>query len=287
MQLGIINSAFVQAGLGTAYGIEQARAIGFDCIDIFADPLDIDGSERALIKTTAARCGLPIRSLCCVALGLTDFNTSVQRFHIDRCTAYLKLAAELGCDNLLLVLGEYLWQQEVIPPKAQWTTAVSNVQRLGDLAGECGIEIAIELEPFQTSLINSVSSMAALLDDVGRPEVVRANCDISHLHLMRAAPAELARLAGRISHVHLSDCNGKVHGDLPPGRGVVPIADYLVQLRQDGYDGTISIELEYPPENVDVIDWVTEAYREANRILRSIGWRRPSERTMQIADADY
>ena len=49
------------------------------------------------------------------------------------------------------------------------------------------------------------------------PEVVAANCDISHLYLMEIDPSEVRRLAGRIAHVHLSDCDGKVHGDLPPG----------------------------------------------------------------------
>ena len=46
MKLGLINSAWVQAGRGTAFGIHQTRDIGFDSIDIFADPLDIDVKEK-------------------------------------------------------------------------------------------------------------------------------------------------------------------------------------------------------------------------------------------------
>ena len=42
MKLGLINSAWVQAGRGTAFGIAKTRELGFDTIDIFADPLDID-----------------------------------------------------------------------------------------------------------------------------------------------------------------------------------------------------------------------------------------------------
>jgi len=67
MKLGLINSAWVQAGRGTEYGIEQTKRIGFDTIDVFADPLDIDQRERDLIKTAAKRNGLPIKSVCCVA----------------------------------------------------------------------------------------------------------------------------------------------------------------------------------------------------------------------------
>ena len=47
MKLGLINSAWAQAGKGTAFGIQQTKAIGFDTIDIFADPLDIDARNAS------------------------------------------------------------------------------------------------------------------------------------------------------------------------------------------------------------------------------------------------
>ncbi|MBM4023508.1 MAG: sugar phosphate isomerase/epimerase, partial [Planctomycetes bacterium] len=225
MQLGLINSAFAQAGRGTRFGLEATKRLGFDTVDIFTDPFDIDAAERRLVRETCRDLELPIVSLCCVALGLIDFNPSVRRFHLDRTRAFLDLAAELGCSNLLLVLGEYVWQREVIPPAEQWSLAVEACRDLGRRAADHGLAIAIELEPFKLSLVNSINTMLRLLDDVGLPDTVRANCDISHLHLVHAAPAEVARLAGRIEHVHVSDCDGRVHGDLPPGRGVTPIAD--------------------------------------------------------------
>lgn len=272
MKLGLINSAFAQAGRGTAFGIDQARRIGFDAIDIFADPLDIDGAERELIKSTADRNGLPIVSVCCVALGLIDLNPSVQRFHVERVERYLDLCKAFAADNLLLVLGEYVWEQQVIPPAEQWKAAVENTRLCGVYAGALGLEIAIELEPFKLSLINSVDAMARFLDDVGLLNVL-ANCDISHLHLVRAPADEVGRLKGRIAHVHLSDCDGKVHGDLPPGRGVTPIAEYLRAIRDTGFDRTVSIELEYSPEPGRIVEWVEEAYRETDRIMRELGCR--------------
>ena len=124
MQLGLINSAWAQAGRETAWGIAKTRELGFDSIDIFADPLDIDVRERRLIKRECDRHGLPIVSLACVAVGLVDFNPSVQRFSVDRVKAYLDLAYEYEARNVLLVLGEYIWNQEVIPPAEQWQTEI-------------------------------------------------------------------------------------------------------------------------------------------------------------------
>ena len=99
MKLGLINSAWAQAGKGTEFGINQTKRIGFDTIDIFADPLDIDANERRLIKEAADRNRLPIKSVACVAVGLIDFNPSVQRFHVDRVKKYLDMCKQFAADN--------------------------------------------------------------------------------------------------------------------------------------------------------------------------------------------
>src|ERR671916_397333 len=272
MKLGLINSAWAQAGRDTAYGIRMTKEIGFDCIDIFADPLDIDARERRLIRRECEKAGLPIVSVACVAVGLIDFNPSVQRFHAERCRKYLDFCHEINARNLLLVLGEYIWERQVIPPAEQWKTVVEQVRTCGEYARKLGLEIAMELEPFKLSLINSVDSMLRFLDDIGLPNVL-ANCDISHLDLVHTPFDEVKRLKGRIAHVHLSDCDGKVHGDLPPGRGVTPIRDYLKAIRDTGFNRTVSIELEYSPEPGRIVEWVEEAYRETDKIMRELNCR--------------
>lgn len=272
MKLGLINSAWVQAGQSVSFGLEKTKQIGFDTVDIFTDPLTIDPRERRLIRDECARLELPIVSLCCVAVGLVDFNPSVQAFHEQRVRAYLDLAYEYRAKNVLLVLGEYLWNQEVIPPAEQWDTAVRNVQALGQYAADLELEIALELEPFPLSLLNSVETMVRFLDDVKLP-AVKANIDVSHLALAHVEPVELRRLRGRAAHVHISDCDGKRHGDLPPGRGVVQFEPYLEEIRNLDIDGVISIELEYSPQPDQIVAWVEEAYRETDKLMRKCGLR--------------
>lgn len=272
MKLGLINSAWVQANQPTTFGLQKTKEIGFDTVDIFIDPLDVDIRERRLIKNECDRLDLPIVSICCVAVGLIDFNPSVQRFHLDRVRAYLDLAYEYEAKNVLLVIGEYIWNREVIPPQEQWRLGVENVRQLGERAGELGLEIVLELEPFSLSLVNSVDTMVRFLDEVNLPSV-RANIDISHLILSGVQPEELRRLKGRATHVHISDCDGKVHGDLPPGRGVVEFEPYLQEIKYLAIDGAISIELEYSPEPDRIVEWVAEAYRETDKLMRAIELR--------------
>jgi D-psicose/D-tagatose/L-ribulose 3-epimerase len=272
MKLGLINSAWVQANQPVEFGLRKTKEIGFDSIDIFADPLDLDVRERRRIKDVCDELELPIISIACVAVGLVDFNPSVQRFHLERTRRYLDLAYEYEAKNVLLVLGEYIWNQEVIPPAEQWKTAAENCRQLGDYAADLGVQIALELEPFPLSLVNSVDSMARFLDECNHP-AVQANIDVSHLLLAGIAPEELRALRDRAIHVHISDCDGKRHGDLPPGRGVVPFEGYLREIKNLEIDGAISIELEYSPEPERIVEWVEEAYRETDRLMREAGLR--------------
>ncbi|SFJ18811.1 sugar phosphate isomerase/epimerase family protein [Planctomicrobium piriforme] len=267
MRLGLINSAWHQSGRSTAWGIAKTKEIGFDCIDLLVDPLEIDVRERRLIKDECDRQGLPIVSICCVALGLTDFNKSVQEFHLDRCREHLDLVYEYQAENMLLVLGEYIWNKEIIPPAEQWDVGVQNCRALAEYAGELGIKIALELEPFHLSMLNNIDRMVQFVDDVGDPALA-ANIDISHLHLAHAPAAELPKLKGKAIHVHISDCDGKQHGDLPPGRGVVDFPPYLKELRKLEIPGTVSIELEYSPEPDKIEEWVREAYEQTAKLMR-------------------
>ncbi|MBI4658578.1 MAG: sugar phosphate isomerase/epimerase [Verrucomicrobia bacterium] len=272
MKLGIINSAFHQVGIDTATGLKHISRIGFDTVDIFTEALGLSPQEIRLVARTAENLDLPIISLPVVAVGLIDFNEPVREFHLDRCKKFIDLARTWGAKNILLVLGEYIWQREVIPPADQWRWGVETCRRLGDYADRKKVDIALELEPFRLSLLNSVDTMTRFIDETDHARV-RANIDISHLVLSDTSPSGVKKLKGKAIHVHLSDCDGKVHGDLPPGRGVVKFAPYLQAVKELGIDGAISIELEYAPDPAKIVEWVEEAYRETAKLMEMVGLR--------------
>ena len=54
--------------------------------------------------------------------------------------------------------------------------------------------------------------------------------------------------------------------------------DFLPQhlgpnLKALGIDGAVSIELEYSPEPDKITEWVAEAYRETDKLMRQAGLR--------------
>jgi sugar phosphate isomerase/epimerase len=276
MKLGIINSVFYQAGVDTATGLKQIARNGFDCVDIHTEAVGISQKEISLVAKTCDKLHLPIISLPVCSLGLADFAAPVREFHIERTKKFIDLARSWSAKNVLLVLGEYLWQREVIPPEAQWNWALETCRKIGDYAEKKKIHIALELEPFRLSLLNSVDAMARFVDECNHPRI-RANIDISHLVLSDTSPSEIKKLKGKAIHVHLSDCDGKVHGDLPPGRGVVKFAPYLQAIKELQMDGVISIELEYAPNPARIVQWVEEAYSGTNKLLQEADLRSKAE----------
>jgi D-psicose/D-tagatose/L-ribulose 3-epimerase len=272
IELGLIGSAWHGTGLTVVEGIRKTQELGFDTYDVFEDPLMISREEQQAIKDTCAEVGLPVRSAVCIALGLVDFVPAVRRFTLDRVRAYIDQQVFLGGRNVLLVAGEYYCDLQVYSADQIFGLVVENVRELAEYAEPRGVELVIELEPFENAIAGSVHALARLIREVDHP-VVKANADVSHLQLSGASFEDVRVLEGMIGHVHVSDCDGEVHGDMPPGRGVTPIKEYLQAILDTGFDGTISVELERTPEPEHMVELVNEAYRETARILAELGAR--------------
>ncbi len=174
--------------------------------------------------------------------------------------------------SLCFVPGEYMFQQKLLPPKLEWELVVDATREVGARAARHGLDLAIELLPFDFAFIRSMDTMVSFLDAVGLDNV-KACLDISHMWLTRTPPAEFARLDWRIAYVHISDCDGTNHGDLPPGRGITPFADCLAAIRKTGFAGTVSMELEFPEDPSGILAWVKEAFGSTAKLLAEAGVR--------------
>jgi sugar phosphate isomerase/epimerase len=102
-------------------------------------------------------------------------------------------------------------------------------------------------------------------------ENVKATIDISHFWLQRIPPKDILRLKNRVAHVHISDCDGVHHGDLPPGRGNTPFNEYISAIRDTGFAGAASIELEFPGDPAGMLAWVQEAHAATLGLLNEAG----------------
>ena len=271
--LGLIDSAWFGSGFDAQAGREQARRIGFESLDLFIgfDPAKLSREARAAYVAGAESVGLPVNSLVCTALGLNDFNPAIRDYHIERARNVVDLAARFPtARNVCFVPGEYMFQKKLLPPDQEWAMVVDATRQVGAHAAERGLDLAIELLPFEFAFINTLDAMERFLDAVGLSNV-KATVDISHFWLQRIRPEEIRRLKGRVAQVHISDCDGTNHGDLPPGRGNTPFPEYLAAIRETGFAGAASVELEFSEDPAGMLAWVEEAYSGTLRLLNDAG----------------
>ena len=93
---------------------------------------------------------------------------AVRRFTLDRCKAYIDQQAYFGGRSVLLVVGEYYCDLQVFSAEQIFGLVVENLRELAEHAAPQGIELAIELEPFENAIASSVHELARLIRD-GRP----------------------------------------------------------------------------------------------------------------------
>lgn len=274
-ELSLIDSAWAGSEYEGSRGLAKAGDIGFEAVDLFIgfDPGRMSSAERHQYLNGVTASGLPALSVICTALGLSDFNPSVRGYHIERACNIIDLAAEMGTvRNLMFCPGDYIFGGKLLPQEQEWDRLVDATRRVGERAAGHGLEVTVELLPFEHAFVRTLDDMERLLDDVGLPNV-KACIDISHLWLERIPAVDLARFADRVGQVHVADCDGVKHGDLPAGRGNTPFAEYLQVLGAIGYRGAASVELEFPPDPSQMVEWVTEAHDGTRRLLAEAGLR--------------
>lgn len=135
-----------------------------------------------------------------------------------------------------------------------WTTLLTNLDRLGELAAGRGV--LATLHPHVGTMIEKQSEVQRVLDGSG----IALCLDTGHLLIGGTDPVELARTAGdRIAHTHLKDVDagwaGRVQsGEVtyteavaggmyrPLGQGDVDIAEIVRLLEARGYTGWYVME---------------------------------------------
>jgi len=274
-ELTLIDSAWAGSAHEGAAGLVLAAELGFEAVDLFVGfhPDELSRPERERYIAEVRDCGVPALGVICTALGLSDFNRSVRDYHIRRACAVLDLGAQLDTvRTMLFVPGDYLFGGKLLPCALEWERVVDATRRVGEHAAARGLEVAIELLPFEHAFVRTLDDLERLLDEVALPNV-KAGIDISHLWLERIEPSSLSRFEGRVAQVHIADCDGVSHGDLPVGRGNTPFVEYLRVLATVGYNGSASVELEFPSDPAAIVEWVAEAGDGARRVLAQSGVR--------------
>ena len=157
--------------------------------------------------------------------------------------------------------------------KQNWEDYVDAVRRCCDICEDAQVRYALEPHPYR--YMSNAASMLRLIEHV-KSDALGMNFDPSHLFPMGDMPhTVIYQLGDRIFHCHFSDNDGTTNVHWRPGKGKIDWTAVMRALKETGFDGTISIELEDVPgvargqaevPGVYKGNWdATDAFEEENR----------------------
>ena len=134
---------------------------------------------------------------------------------------------------------------------------VEGLQELAVAAQRHGIVLALENVLLPQEIVYDWNQLGGLLDAVARPNVC-ALLDCGHAYRRGLDPAEfVAKLGGRLCHVHVNDNDGSCDLHLQIGEGSIPYRAVFAALRAAEYRGAVVVETEWQ----SIEDLVTSARR--------------------------
>jgi len=254
MHVGMLTAPFGNEDLETV--VSFASEAGFAALEIACRPgtvhLDVESYEAAKVTDMVKSAGLEISSLACY-VNITDGDPAERGKNRDALKQALEACVAMEVDTLCCIAG--------LPPegKSREETIAEDAgpffnELCRDAAGG-GINVAME-NWFATN-IQHLGHWDQIFE-VCPATNFGLNYDPSHLVWMGIDYLyAVEKFAARIFHTHAKDTEIREHvlryrGNqdmdhfryVTPGYGVIDWGEYVARLRDNGYDGVLSIEHE-------------------------------------------
>ncbi len=128
---------------------------------------------------------------------------------------------------------------------AGYAAYVEGLRQCCAVCEAAGVRYALETHPYRWA--TTALSLLRLIEHVGSP-ALGVNLDPSHMFPCGDLPqVAVYMLGGRVFHTHFSDNDGHSNAHWRPGKGKIDWSATLTALRDVGYQGVLSIELEGVP----------------------------------------
>lgn len=219
----------------------KIKKMGYDAVEIPVEyPEKIDGK-----KVMDALQANGLAPVVCGAFGpsrdLTHDDPAVHEVCFKYITQCFDLCNELNAKFLAGPMYSAVGKARMVPPqqkKMEWDRAVKNIYKVCKLAGERGLEIALEpLNRFESDLINTAEDVMRLINDVNHP-AAKVLLDGFHMAIEeRDLEEAITSVGNKLIHVQVSE---NYRGT--PGTGQTPWDSFKKGLRNINYQGVVSIE---------------------------------------------
>lgn len=216
--------------------------------------LDLDAAGLRALQEKLRSHGLEACSLSAHSDLTTDHGVELAHKGID-------LAAALGLTIMNTAVGGHASQEE---NKAAF---MRNILPIAEHAARRGITIALEVHG---DIMANGAKSVELIREINHPSV-RINYDTANcMYYGDTRPEEDIKVAlPYLAHCHLKDGTGGYHvWNFPPiGDGTVDFAAIIRTLREGGYTGPLSVEIEFTEAGWPDLEGVHAAVAKSYRVL--------------------
>jgi sugar phosphate isomerase/epimerase len=249
-------------------GIRRLSRLGFKNVELIAwdgDALKEYYTPEKIraLKSVMAGEGMTLSEFVSSPPGAAEADPARRRGAVEHFKRATEVAKALGTSMINSVVAtpfglamprmlEMPQTQQLsvdLPKGANWAEAYRwYVDTCRDCARICeAAEMRWALETHPHRWASNAIAQLRLFEQIGSP-AVGANFDPSHLFPCGDLPqVAVYELADRIFHCHFSDNDGTTNAHWRPGKGKIDWAQVLLALKDVGFDGVISIELEDVP----------------------------------------
>ncbi len=219
----------------------KIKSMGYDAVEI---PVEEPGliHLKSLKEALAAH---DLQPIICGAFGtsrdLTHDDPSFHKTSFDYIQACFEITSALGAKFLAGPMYSAVGKARLVTPeqrKTEWNRAVTNLQKVCEMAAEQGLEIALEpLNRFESDLINTAEELMRLIGDINHP-AAKVLLDGFHMNIEEPDIERAIKMAGdKLIHVQVSE---NYRGT--PGTGQTRWDAYKRGLEAINYKGVVSIE---------------------------------------------
>ncbi|MFD2685372.1 sugar phosphate isomerase/epimerase family protein [Streptomyces phyllanthi] len=153
----------------------------------------------------------------------------------------IRVAADLGAPAVHLCSGP---APEGVSEEEAWKRLAAGCEQVLDVAREHGVALGFEPEPYM--FVDTVQRALELRRRLGDPVLFGVTLDIGHAHCVENLPLLdcVALAAPHLVNVQIEDMRRGVHEHLEFGAGEIDFPPVLAALKNSGYQGPVSVEIQ-------------------------------------------
>ncbi len=226
--------------------IEELARLGFDYIEISMDPPEAPPAKIRELKNVVTgaiqKHGLGLIAHMPTFVSIADLCERIRRASVEETVAAVKTASELGIEKVVLHPPPLMGLAKFSREKATQYGFSSLRTILGE-AKSSNLTVCMENMFPRTGSFAIPGEFRTLLEEF--PEL-SMTLDVGHAFLaggLRNVLEFISVFGDRIHHVHANDNFGRVDSHLPVGAGLIDFARIAKELRDSGYDDTMTVEV--------------------------------------------